>query len=510
MSSFVSPVLPVVPFNSPVATDSFVSLDRLAAIAATDVASPGDLRRALLSLLNDNRLLGPKFDVECLPSGFVDGLASCITGYVSGYHDLTRVHQGELAQQLINSKEQQAILEQERDTVVRYMDSVIEDRDRLDAERRQLQADHLELLQRFEDVQSDRDALQEESHGLYAEFTRLENEEVRLETANTRLLETRDVLVSQNEKLFKDLMSVQESLSLAQGQNRMTDTLHELAQTKEELTRVCRDLALSRSTAESVQDSNSLHLSTLNRKDEQIGALHDMVRSLEQQLFQVRAASAIISQRHTDLVVAHNNTCCTLDATVAFARRMSSGLILLRSIDFVPFMAAIREDITILIRHCASADWNHSLELCQHLSQSLQTIKSITGEAFDDRNRRLELMDMDELFMFAEGVNDASHGRPRIPFLNLNFNRVDPDLPSTLQNTPGSNWSSLNAFVYPGHLLNDASSSAESASEVMTPPIESDFQSPPYCPQSPETIIDDDLQEEFLGDGDLMYPGLDD
>ncbi|KAJ3738002.1 hypothetical protein EV360DRAFT_90965 [Lentinula raphanica] len=203
MSSSVSPILPVVPFNSPVATDSFVSLDRLAAIAATDVASPGDLHRALLSLLNDNRLLGPKFNVECLPSGFVDGLASCITGYVSGYHDLTRVHQGELAQQLINSKEQQAILEQERDTMVRYMDSVIEDRDRLDAERRQLQADHLELLQRFEDVQSDRDALQEESHGLYAEFTRLENEEVRLETANTRLLETRDVLVSQNEKLFK-------------------------------------------------------------------------------------------------------------------------------------------------------------------------------------------------------------------------------------------------------------------------------------------------------------------
>ncbi|KAJ3965074.1 hypothetical protein EV361DRAFT_940404, partial [Lentinula raphanica] len=234
-----------------------------------------------------------------------------------------------------------------------------------------------------------------------------------------------------------------------------------------------------------------------------------MVRSLEQQLSQVRAASAIVSQRHTDLVVAHNNTCCTLDATVAFARHISSGLILLRSIDLVPFMAAIREDLTILIGHCASADWDHSLELSHYLSQSLQTIKSITGEAFADRDRRLELMNMDDLFMFAEGINDASHGRLPIPLLNLNFNRVDPDLPSTLQNTPGSNWSSLNGFVYPDHMMHDDSSSAESDSVVMTPPVESDFQSPPYCPQSPETIIDNDLQEEFLGDGDLMYPGLD-
>ncbi|KAJ3767480.1 hypothetical protein FB446DRAFT_793158 [Lentinula raphanica] len=235
-----------------------------------------------------------------------------------------------------------------------------------------------------------------------------------------------------------------------------------------------------------------------------------MVRSLEQQLSQVRAASAIVSQRHTDLVVAHNNTCCTLDATVAFARHMSSGLILLHSIDFVPFMAAIREDLTILIRHCASADWDRSLKLSHYLSQSLQTIKSITGETFADRDRRLELMNMDDLFMFAEGINDASHGRLPIPLLNLNFNRVDPDLPSTLQNTPGSNWSSLNGFVYPDHMMHYDSSSAESDSVVMTPPVESDFQSPPYCPQSPETIIDNDLGKEFLGDGDLMYPGLDD
>ncbi|KAJ3817230.1 hypothetical protein F5880DRAFT_1618477 [Lentinula raphanica] len=484
-----SPIYPVVPQNTPVVSLDPSSIYHLVYLASHAASfEPGQFRDAVPRLLQDHGLFDFRSGPELIPAGFIDGLASCITGYVLGYGELNRSVQGTqvmLQQQLIESQSLQAALEHERNDLIHHRDEVIASRNNLETELLQLHEDHSSLWGCFTDLKEELQESQNNVGHLNAKVVLMENEQVRLDMANTHLIEAQDALVGQNNDLFRNLLTTHESLAHAQSRNDLTDTLHELEGVKEELVHACRDLALLQSTAESLRDSNALHLSMLSHKDDQICNLNTKVHSLEQQVSQLQAANAVLSQQHTDLVVANNHTSSTLDASVAFCRRISSGLLIQRSIDLVPFVAAIREDLAILIRHCDAADWDRTLEISHYITRSLEMIRSLTGEAFDSRSRRLEFIDLQELLHYAEEVNDVSHGRPSILFLNLPNNHLNPDLPATLRSTPDSTWATLKFQCLC-------------------------FQSPPYCPQSPETIIDNDLGEEFLGDGDLMYPGLDD
>ncbi|KAJ3767482.1 hypothetical protein FB446DRAFT_707789 [Lentinula raphanica] len=100
------------------------SLFRLVYLASNAAPfEPGHFRDAVLHLLQAHGLLDSRSDLELIPAGFVDGLASCITGYASGYQSLSRATQATqeaLHQQLSDAKTLQTILERERNDAVQH------------------------------------------------------------------------------------------------------------------------------------------------------------------------------------------------------------------------------------------------------------------------------------------------------------------------------------------------------------------------------------------------------
>ncbi|KAJ3720187.1 hypothetical protein C8R42DRAFT_722839 [Lentinula raphanica] len=354
------PIYPVVPQNY--STSHAASFE------------PGQFRDAVPRLLQDHGLFDFRSGPELIPAGFIDGLASCITGYVLGYGELNRSVQGTqvmLQQQLIESQSLQAALEHERNDLIHHRDEVIASRNNLETELLQLHEDHSSLWGCFTDLKEE---LQESQNNVgevgYGQYP---------------LDEAQDALVGQNNDLFRNLLTTHESLAHAQSRNDLTDTLHELEGVKEELVHACRDLALLQSTAESLRDSNALHLSTLSHKDDQICNLNTKVHSLEQQVSQLQAA----------------NACCFLSTHLFWSAHSTLHRL-------GAFVAAIREDLAILIRHCDAADWDRTLEISHYITRSLEMIRSLTGEAFDSRSRCLEFIDLQELLHYAEEVNDVS------------------------------------------------------------------------------------------------------
>ncbi|KAJ3714704.1 hypothetical protein C8R42DRAFT_646170 [Lentinula raphanica] len=84
-----SAVYPVVPQNTPMVSPDPSLIHRLVYLASNAASfEPGQFRDAMLHLLQDHGLFSFRSGMELIPTGFVDGLASCITGFISGYGEL--------------------------------------------------------------------------------------------------------------------------------------------------------------------------------------------------------------------------------------------------------------------------------------------------------------------------------------------------------------------------------------------------------------------------------------
>ncbi|KAJ3966113.1 hypothetical protein EV361DRAFT_1015683 [Lentinula raphanica] len=423
-------------------------------------------------------------------------------------HDLERTI---IMQQLDEAQVAQAAAETARDSMQSFVDAAAAHQDQCEQELQELRLKYHQLEEQLDDANLQLAAARGEVDFTTAQNTLMEDENTRLENDNDRLVEDRKVLASQNEVLFKSLLSHQETLEYLLKKDSPAEVLHELGRSKEELERVQRDLELSRSSVQTLQETISLHLDTISVKDEQIYVLNTLINTLENRVSTVQASSLVVSQQHTDLVLAHSATSTTLNGAVSFIRKLSHALLLQRSLDLQPFLVAICRDLATLSKHCRDADWTQTMGMFHHIVQSLQTIRDITTSAAYARARQTELIDLDGMVESAQHIIAEAHGDASIPAMDLSVHRLDPELPIALRNTPDSSWAAPDSVSFP-HVSSNASTSIFGDDYSMATPeteVVSHRSSPQYQPYSPEVDIDDyDGDEDFRGD--LAYPHLED
>ncbi|KAJ3816727.1 hypothetical protein F5880DRAFT_1618996 [Lentinula raphanica] len=284
--------------------------------SGTDV-TVDSIRSAFLHFMAANHLLDSAAIASGFSDSFVDGLVYCLLGHGIGICQLTGTHDLErtiIMQQLDEAQVAQAAAETARDSMQSFVDAAAAHQDQCEQELQELRLKYHQLEEQLDDANLQLAAARGEVDFTTAQNTLMEDENTRLENDNDRLVEDRKVLASQNEVLFKSLLSHQETLEYLLKKDSPAEVLHELGRSKEELERVQRDLELSRSSVQTLQETISLHLDTISVKDEQIYVLNTLINTLENRVSTVQASSLVVSQQHTDLVLAHSATSTTLNA----------------------------------------------------------------------------------------------------------------------------------------------------------------------------------------------------
>ncbi|KAJ3738191.1 hypothetical protein EV360DRAFT_77047, partial [Lentinula raphanica] len=231
------------------------------------------IRSSFLQFLAANRLLDSVAIAAGFSDSFVDGLVYCLVGHGIGIRQLTGTHDLErtiIMQQLDEAQVAQAAAETARDSMQSFVDAAAAHQDRCEQELQELRLKYHQLEEQLDDANLQLAAARGEVDFTTAQNTLMEDENTRLENDNDRLVEDRKVLTSQNEVLFKSLLSHQETLEYLLKKDSPAEVLHELGRSKEELERVRRDLELSHSSVQTLQETISLHLDTISVKDEQI------------------------------------------------------------------------------------------------------------------------------------------------------------------------------------------------------------------------------------------------
>ncbi|KAJ3738153.1 hypothetical protein EV360DRAFT_77087, partial [Lentinula raphanica] len=231
------------------------------------------IRLSFLQFLAANQLLDSAAIAAGFSDSFVEGLVYCLVGHGIGIRQLTGTHDLErtiIMQQLDEAQVAQAAAETAWDSMQSFVDAAAAHQDQCEQELQELRLKYHQLEEQLDDANMQLATARGEVDFTTAQNTLMEDENARLENDNDRLVEDRKVLTSQNEVLFKSLLSHQETLEYLLKKDSPAEVLHELGRSKEELERVQRDLELSRSSVQTLQETISLHLDTISVKDEQI------------------------------------------------------------------------------------------------------------------------------------------------------------------------------------------------------------------------------------------------